>query len=326
MDRHPFDAEFRVTPEQKAQFQRDGFVKLKGFLNAAAVDAMHQRSANFEVNRVKSFQVGADSGFNRVNFRFEDEKAVIYELIGRPYFRRALTELTDRSLFLTNGVFFELEKNVDKGLPWHVGTQSFGFQAPEEFACSVWAPLHPIDPNGQGGGLACVPDHVISGEFVFQQTELAVVSTLESKERAGVRTNLAEYFELRDGILNSPTMCEIFDRHQVEYDFKPGDALLFTKMVVHRSIRLREGPMPRRAAYTMRFVDSDSHYDLQRAQNLEYPAKRYGKGLLPFKPKTRLHIEIAEAGARDGDRLAECAYFDSPDRRMVSFNGTRVSP
>ena len=137
----------------------------------------------------------------------------------------------------------------------------------------------------------------------FHQIEPAVVSTLRAKERNGVQTTVSEYFSLRSGILNSPTMVEILENHQSENDFEPGDALLFNKMVILRSVMLGEGPLPRRAAYVMRFVDAGSHYDLERARNLEFPVERYGQGLFPYKPFSRQHIEIAEAGA-DGRRPA----------------------
>ncbi len=32
MQSHSFDNEFRITPEHKLQYVRDGFVKLEGFL------------------------------------------------------------------------------------------------------------------------------------------------------------------------------------------------------------------------------------------------------------------------------------------------------
>ena len=258
-----------------------------------------------------------DSLFSRAEYDFASEKADIYALLQRPYSRRALTDLAERDLFLAFELCFEIEKNVSQGFPWHVGAQSFGYQVAEEFGCTLWVPLHPIDTKGQRGGMAYVPQNVISGDFVYDQIEPAVVSTLEAKERAGVRTSVNEYFAMRTGVLNSPTMVEILEDHQVEEDFEPGDALLFNKMVVHRSIMLSEGTLPRRAAYVMRFVDAGSHYDLQRAWSLEFPVEKYGNGPFPYKPLTRQHIEIAEAGARDGDLLAECAYFDSRDRRII---------
>ena len=45
--------------------------------------------------------------------------------------------------------------------------------------------------------------------------------------------------------------------------------------------------------------------------------KTYGRWFIPYKPFTRLHMEIAEAGAQDGDVLAECAYFDNRERRTM---------
>ena len=316
MGSHPFDNEFRITPEQREKFRRDGFVKLEGFYNPEVVEALLAR-VEAEMDRGEAGSFKADSMFNRAKYDFKGERTEVYELLERPYLRRALTDLVERDLFLTFEQCFEIEKNVSKGFPWHVGAQSFGFQPAEEFACTLWAPLHPVDTKGQRGGMAYVPDRVISGDFIFHQIEPAIVSTLEAREQAGDRTNVSEYFDMRAGILNSPTMCEILENHQVEDDFEPGDALLFNKMVVHRSIMLGEGALPRRAAYVMRFVDVGSHYDLERAKNLEYPAEKYGKGLFPYKPITRFHMEIAEAGAQDGDLLAECAFFDDRDRRTI---------
>ena len=40
MSPHPFDSDFWITPEQRAQFRRAGFVKLDGLLNAAVVEAL----------------------------------------------------------------------------------------------------------------------------------------------------------------------------------------------------------------------------------------------------------------------------------------------
>ncbi len=316
MSSHPFDNEFFITPEQKEQFRRDGFVKLKGFLNADVVEALLEHIET-EMGRGAPDNFKVEKLFTRAKYDFETDKSEVYELLERPYFRRALTELSECDLFLTTELCFEIEKNVSKGLPWHVGVQSFGFQPAEEFACTLWAPLHPVDTKGQRGGMAYVPQNVVSSDFVYNQLEPAVVSTLKAKEQAGVRTNIDDYFALRIGILNSPTMCEILENHQVEDEFKPGDALLFNKMVVHRSIMLGEGPLPRRATYVMRFIDSGSHYDLQRAKNLEYPVEKYGKGFFPYKPFTRLHAEIAESGAQDGDVLAECAFFDDRERRTI---------
>ena len=305
MNAHAFDSSFSATPEQIEKFRRDGFVKLDGFLNPSVVSMLLAR-VEAEMSRAPD---NFKSEFSRLKYDFESDKGDVFDLVARPYFQKALTDIVARDLFLTFELCFELEKNVSKGFPWHVGVQSFGYQIAEEFGCTIWAPLHPVDPAGQRGGMAYVPEHVVSGKFIYEQIEPAIISTLEAKERAGEKTSMNDYFSLRSGILNSPTMLEILEKHQTEDDFKPGDVLLFNKYVVHRSIMLGEGPLPKRAAFVMRFVDVDSHYDLQRAKNLEYPAEKYG-----YQAFTRSHIEI---GAADGAILSECAYFNDADRRMI---------
>ena len=316
MSQHPFDSDYRITPEQKARFQRDGFVKLDGFLNANVVAALLDR-VEVEMGRSTLDNLKANSLVNRTVYDFVRDKSQIFELVERHYFRRALTDLAERDLFFISEQAFEIEKNADKGLPWHVGVQVFGYQVPDEFGCTIWAPLHPVDANGQGGGMAYVPQHVVSGEFIFEQVDPAVISTFKAKEQAGVSTNVGEFWDVRNGILNSSAMTEILETHRIEDDFEPGDVFLFNKNVVHRSAMLGEGPLARRAAYVMRFVEAGSRYNLEGAQNVEFPAVLYSKGLIPYKGFTRQHIEIAEAGAANGDLLAECAYFDDRERRML---------
>ena len=324
MTGHPFDNEFAITGKQQEQFQRDGFVKLEGFLNAPAVDMLLDRvvvelardtGSEFTRSTASVLTRGA-AAFSKVEYDFDTAKSDVFELLERPYFRQALTGLTGRDLFLTFELSFEIEKNVNKGLPWHVGVQSFGYQFAEEFGCTLWAPLHPIDTSGQRGGMSYVPQGVLPGDFVYP-ADLAVVEALRARERSGRRTSVQDYVDLRFGLLNSPVMDELLAVHQVEDDFRPGDVLLFNKTVAHRSIPLGEGELDRRAAYVMRFVDAASRYDLNRAQTLEFPAEQYGEGPFGYKPVTRQHIEIAEAGAADGDLLSECAYFSDRDRRLL---------
>ena len=322
MNEHPFDTQFALTRHHKERFQSDGFVKLPGFFNASVVDTLLDRVA-VEMNRNTHDDFKADSRFSRVKYDFEGSKDDIFELLERPYVRRTLTALAERDLFLTFELCFELGKNVSRGFPWHVGVQSFGFQDADEFGCTLWAPLHPVATKGQRGGMAYVPENVISGDFIFRHIEPAIVSTIEAMERAGVKTDAEEYSLMRGTILNAPPIADILEHHQVEDDFEPGDVLIFNKNVVHRSIMLGEGALPRRAAYVMRFVEAGSHYDLQRARNLDFPVAKYGEAYTRYVPYNRQPIEIAEAGAEDGDLLAECAYFGDRDRRMVRREPSR---
>ena len=314
VSQHPFDTDFRITPEQKTRFQRDGFVKLDGFLNVNVVSMLRDR---VEVEMGRDTDSSTTPSLYRVKYDLESDKDDVFEVLARRYFQQTLTDLTENDLFLTDEQIFEIEQNADVGSSWHVGVQTFGYQFAREFGCTLWTPLQSVNKHGQRGGMTYVPQHVISGEWIFEQIEPAVVSTLKAKEHAGVRTSASDYLSIRFGILNSPAMMEVLESHCVEDDFEPGDALVFNKMVVHRSVTLGDGPLTKRAAHVMRFVDAGSHYDLQRAKDLDYPIQQYRTGLFPFKPLTRQDIEIAEAGAAHGDLLSECAYFGEPERRTI---------
>jgi len=130
MTPHPFDNDFRVTREQQERFAHDGFLKLEGFLNDSAVAMLRER-ADIELNRgtVVNFRAVA---FSKSVYDFNAPGQGLFELMERPYFQEALAALTGHDLFLTFEASFEIEKNVSKGAPWHVGFQSFGYQFAEE--------------------------------------------------------------------------------------------------------------------------------------------------------------------------------------------------
>ncbi|MDE0393220.1 MAG: hypothetical protein OYK82_00430 [Gammaproteobacteria bacterium] len=317
MTRHVFDNDFAATREHREQFARDGFVKLPGFLNANAVRMLLDRVDGDPTGGTDAFKVDRAGLYKRALYDFGEAKTNIFELLERPYFRQALTDLTGCDLFLTQENSFEIEKNVHRAAPWHVGVQSFGYQCAEEFGCTIWAPLHPIDANGQRGGMTYVSEEILSGDFAYA-VDLAFVEAIRARHRAGKPTTPADYYELRTGPLNAPAMSELLEANETEDDFVPGDVLLFNKNVIHRGRMLGEGELDRRAAYVMRFVGADSRYDLSRARTLEFPTEQYPS---VAKPVTRLHIEIAEAGAEHGDLLAECAYFDDRERRTIRRPG-----
>ena len=155
MSSHPFDNDFNVSPEQKEKFQRDGFVKLEGFLDADVVNALLAR-VDLEMNRgdlanLKDNNLKDEKLFTRAKYDFESDKSEIYELIGRPFFRRALTDLGECDLFLTFELCFEIEKNVSQGFPWHVGVQSFGYQMAEEFGVHAVGAAAPCRYEGAAG-------------------------------------------------------------------------------------------------------------------------------------------------------------------------------
>lgn len=303
---HDFANDFHLTEEQVEQFHTIGFLKLPGFFNNSVLASLRRRVEAELDNAPANFQ----AEFRRLKYDFETSREELYALLAQPYFRRTMAALTERTMFLTFEMCFELEKNVSKGFPWHVGVQSFGYQRAHDYACTIWAPLDPVDPAGQHGGMQYVPRTVLSAEFVYEYVEPALVESLRVRAARGEPIELADYFALREGVLNSPAMRDILQAQAVEDGFEPGDALIFDKYVVHRSRQLGEGPLARRDAFVMRFVDSTSRYDRQRALDIDFPAQQFG-----YKPFTRSHLEV---GSVDGELLAESPYFDNHAARTIS--------
>lgn len=298
-------SDFRVTEEQVRQFRTNGFVKLKGFFGEDVLDSIRARVEYELRNSFDDFK-GDLSNFK---YDFESDKDLIYSVIGQKYFAETLSALTARKMFLTFEMCFEVEKNVSAGIPWHVGVHSFGYQRAEDFGCTVWAPLEAIDTKGQKGGMRYVPRTVMSGEFMYQYVEPAMARSVEIRAARGEDVSISDYFALRMGVLNSPAMVDIMETHAVEDDFELGDVFVFDKYVVHRSVRLGEGPVNRRAAFVMRFVDSNSRYDLPRALDIDLPVRQFNHALA-----TRSHMEVA---TEDGELFAEGDYFDRKEARTV---------
>jgi len=297
--------DFKPGAALESQFEKDGFVKLEGFLADRALQVLRERAEAELSTSTPTFT----EEFSRLKYDFNLPREDIFSLIGDRSFRHVLCGLAGRSLFFTFEICFELERNVSKGFPWHVGVQSFGYQNARDYGCSMWIPLQSIEPSGQGGGLACVPRSVVSGEFLYEFVEPAIVSTLERKSAAGDTVTLDDYANLRTGILNSPAMNEILTQHAVEYALSPGDVLLFDKYVIHRSVPLGDGPLDRRIAYVLRFIDVESRYDRRRALNLEYPTRELGGS-----PLTSSHLLI---GNEDGEPIAGSSFFDRHDLRTL---------
>ena len=178
-------------------------------------------------------------GFDRLRYDLCEGDEVIYELLAQPAFRDAMAKLTDKKLFFTQGVGFGLKKNVSTGFNWHIESQSFGFHRTEDYATTLWTPLHPIDTKGQRGGMRYVPRSAISGEYMYSHVDPAVFRCLNERIEAG-GIGFDEYVALRDEPLNSSGMNRLLEYFAIEDDFELGDALLFDKYVIHRSVVLEE--------------------------------------------------------------------------------------
>ena len=293
---------FHLTDKHIADYKRTGFVLLKQFFSAEMIDYLRYR-VNEELETPTDLY---QKGFDKLRYDLCNGDEVVFELISNPDFKKVMADLTERSLFFTQGVGFGLKKNLSKGFTWHIESQSFGFNRSEDYGTTLWAPLHRVDTKGQGGGMRYVPRDIISGEFMYDFIDPAVFRCMAERIANG-GIEFDEYVALRDEPLNSPGIGRLLEYFSVEDDYELGDVLLFDKYVIHRSVPLGEGPLDIRDAFSLRFIADDSLYDLERARSIEIPRDHYG-----YAGPTKFHLEVCSV---DGSKIVDSPYFDSDRER-----------
>ncbi|WP_290051584.1 hypothetical protein [Amycolatopsis solani] len=299
------DKRFHLEETQVREFREKGFTLLRGFYSEDFTDYLQRTMGNILERPTDKYQ----SGFNRLAFDMYDGDETLISLLRCEEFRAAMHRLTGCGMFFAQALSFELRKLKDKGFPWHIGTQSFGYQHADDYGCTIWAPLAPIDSSGQRGGMAYVPKNVISGSFMYADVDPASFRLLKEHVDADADITLEEFVQLRDGPLNDPAMKRLLDHFSVEDDFEIGDALIFDKNVIHRSVLLEDGPLDSRMAFVMRFFSGESTYDKTRAHDLEVPRRRFS-----YAGPTTFHLEVAE---EDGELLSESPLFAGQDYRAL---------
>ena len=274
---------FSLDNRKIENYNRQGFLLLKNFFSNHFIASLKNKIKDHLASPSDKYQ----SGFSRIKFDLFNDEAAIKSLMESAKFRNIVGTLTKRIMLYTQGIGFELKKNESKGFPWHIGTQSFGYQRAEDFACTIWTPLAAINTRKQNGGMAYVPKNIVSGDFIYRDIDPAVFDMLKVATEKQDNILLEKFIHLRDGPLNDPAMKEILDYFAIEDDFELGDALLFDKNVIHRSIMLEDGPLASRTAFAMRFVCAESRYDMKRANDLEIPRNYFN-----YTSPTNLHLAL----------------------------------
>jgi hypothetical protein len=297
---------FQISDADISFFRKHGFLKLKQVFAKEAIS--HMAMISRDAVAAPSNNYGA--GFSRLKYDIGNDDDFILNLISDERLSSALTTLCNRDLFFTQGLAFELEKNKSTGFPWHVGTQSFGFQHIDDFGCTIWTPLCRIDSKGQRGGMAYIPKDILSGAFIYQHINM-LPAFMKHRIEAGDPYNFHGFSALKNDLLNSKEMSDLLDFHAVEDDFEPGDAFLFDKYVLHRSVRLDEGPIGSRLAYALRFSAVDAAFDKKRVEALAYP-----RGLFNYDVASNFNEIVC---AEDGERIIDSPYFErSREQRTLS--------
>lgn len=304
------NSEFSLRDSDIDDFARRGFVKLEGLLSRDFVSGLDQKlDRHMESARSLDWY---GSLFNRTQFDFANDDDDVLALLQEPIFSDAMTRVTQRSLLYTQSVGWELKREQDPGLSWHVDTISFAFQPLDDFGCSIWIPTVGIDPERQGGGVSCVSRELFSGRCMFQyQQLLSLHAARRTEDSAPISPE--EFARLEYRLIDSPEVNSMLDEHSETERFEVGDVLIFDKYVLHRSCPLTAGPIETRGAFSMRFMDADSRYDLRRARSLQ-PFQEE----LHYDHQTAYSLNIC---SEHGELLVNSPLFEGTrERRVLHLN------
>jgi hypothetical protein len=297
--------QFVLHKDDITKYRETGFVLLKKFFTDEYIAYLREKVRSELKVPTDHYQ----KGFDRLGYDLCEGDPGVYALLANQHFREIMKALTGKKLFFTQGVGFELKKNVSKGFDWHIESQSFGFHRTEDYATTIWAPLDPIDTKGQRGGMRYVPTNIISGEYMYSHVDPAVFRAIQERIDAG---GLAfdEYVAMRDGPLNSSGMNRLLEFFAVEDDYETGDILLMDKYVIHKSVKLEDGPMESRDAFSFRFIDEASVYDHHRAHMIEIPRNYFN-----YPGPTKFHLNVCK---EDGERIIDSPFFKDREQRRIS--------
>jgi len=297
---------FSIRPTDIDSFKLNGFLLLKGLFTKELIDYFSGIINDELQEPTDKYQ----TGFNRVRYDIFDQDSNIYEVLADSTFKKVLSALCERDMIFTQALAFELKKSSSSGFPWHIGTQSFGFQRAEDFGCTIWIPLVPIDAKGQRGGMAYVPTNKVSGDFMYKCVDPSTFNLIQEKIDRNEDLYIDEFMQLRDGPLNDPAMKKMLDYYTVEDSFELGDALIFDKNVIHRSVKLLDGKLDSRPALAIRFTDAEARYDKKRAMDLEVPRKFWN-----YTGPTSIHLTVA---SEDGTLMKDSPLLkENLNQRLI---------
>lgn len=244
-------AEPVVGPAELDYFRRNGFLRIRNLFSPPTVDGIRDL-ADEQMEAQRGGPTGQMSGVAYRLHRTPHMQRILHD----HRFQDLLTGLAGTGLVPTEAQAFELSKG-NKGIPWHYGYISFGYVRARDMGYTLWIPLSPIDAELEGGGMAYVPECLVSARHAFDMGSL-LAPDLDAGE---THDDLITAFgQVQDAI--EP----LLERYRIEDSFEVGDAFLFNKYVWHRSAPLRnpDPNRPPRLGIAMRFVEEDARVDRRR--------------------------------------------------------------
>jgi ectoine hydroxylase-related dioxygenase (phytanoyl-CoA dioxygenase family) len=288
----PLIRDITLSEKDIEHFHKHGFLVLRNLISQDAVRAFKETNGESQLQNSSSSSYG---DFARLGYNLHS--SILEEVYSSPDLANLLNQLTCRNLRFTQAMGFELKPNKT-GFNWHVGVQAFHYIMPDDFACSLWIPLDRVDTKDQHGGMAYVSRSVYSASEYFR-----LVYQLVQQENI---TDLLTPQAFDDSQYASNLESVILEKNKIEDDFEPGDAFLFDKFVWHRSCALREGPMPSRMAFVLRFIDEKSRFSRKFLEGLDVSREKFGKPL-----QTLYGYRFSEL--QDGELLSNHPQFATLD-------------
>lgn len=238
------------------QLERDGYLKLSGLFTPAAVEGFRMLLAaqlRQGVDRTKDELVNKAGGGQFVGYSNNVDLGgdTVRGVRESNELRRLCGQIDDGRWLLTQGLGFEIASG-QKGLGWHWGFRSFCFTGVEDQGYTLWIPLDDVDPARQNGGLPVVPESIYSAR---EETKL-LARFCEGQDDTELLMAAGQHFAGWTGLRNA-----VLDKHKVEPSYTPGDALLFSRFVFHKSAPFLEGPLARRRAFVMRLIPSSATFN-----------------------------------------------------------------
>lgn len=247
----PIIDEPMIGPAELDYFRQNGFLRIRNLFTDHTVDGI-RHIADEQMALQRGGETGPMSGVAYRLHRTPHMQRILHD----PTFQTVLTDLTGSDLAPTEAQAFELSSG-NKGIPWHYGYISFGYIRARDLGYTLWIPLSPIDAERDGGGMAYVPECLVSARHAFDMGSLLAPDLDGGVDQEQLINAMGQVQD---------AMEPLFERYKVEDSFEVGDAFLFSKYVWHRSAPLRnpDPDRPPRLGIAMRFVEADARVDRRR--------------------------------------------------------------
>ncbi|KAL7541547.1 hypothetical protein ACHAWF_006961 [Thalassiosira exigua] len=270
-----------LTDEQRAAYERDGAILVRGLLSPQ--DAARLRE---EVTRVESRTTGLldylpspakDRTYEKVVFDAwrTNEAVASLSLEALPPLAAQLLGVeegegrnNDTLRLLRDGYF--RYASAGKGCGWHVDDVGFWPASPDSTGVTAWIALDEMIAR-EGGGLA-VANMSLAAELADD-----VDATVDSCLR-GIRANGTCDMETK-----SPECQRLFDAAKMEWDLRPGDAILWDRWTFHRGVPASTSDRPGgdKLRYSVRYVPGQA-----RAMGMVHESVRQGEPFdSPYYPQ-----------------------------------------